>query len=257
MKKSLKTWLIILGVLALVIVVPMLSNNNSYLKKISYERFETLLESEEFTMIYVGQKNCSHCENMKPALSDINKNYQTNINYLDYSKLTDEQRQEIKTITKSENEGTPTFIFVKGGEVIDSQVGESSKDDFLKKYSEAYSYVGKTYYKVVTAAEFVKAYKNKSTDVFVIGQTTCGHCTNYKPTINKMARENDVVINYIDYNTLTSDEQKEIGELDKRFDSFGTPLTLIVKKGKILDEISGNTDYDTLYKKLKEYDLVD
>ena len=41
--------------------------------------------------------------------------------------------------------------------------------------------------------------------IIVVGQTTCSHCINIKPTLNSIAKEYSVVIDYINVNVLMQD----------------------------------------------------
>ena len=46
--------------------------------------------------------------------------------------------------------------------------------------------------------------------IYVLGQTTCGYCSMYKPVINEVASEYGVEFNYININTLEEDQYNSL-----------------------------------------------
>lgn len=95
--------------------------------------------------------------------------------------------------------------------------------------------------------------------IYVLGQTTCGYCSAYKPIINEVAQENNVTFNYININTITENQYNELSTLIDYLGNnsdWGTPLTLVVENGKTIDTINGYTEKDEVVSFLKENGFI-
>lgn len=96
--------------------------------------------------------------------------------------------------------------------------------------------------------------------IYVLGQTTCGYCSMYKPIINEVASEYGVEFNYININTLEEDQYnslKEAIDYVRDNDDWGTPLTLIVEDGETVDKINGYTEKDEVVSFLKTNGFIE
>jgi predicted bacteriocin transport accessory protein len=140
MKRYLK-WIIILVVLALIIVVPILSGKNSIFKEINYVDFKEKLKSTEFTFIYIGSPTCSYCTKMRPYLAKLYDEYKIKIYYLNYARLTSLEITELKeSDVRLNSMGTPTFIFVKNGQISGVKIGATSTYEEFKNIFDRYYY---------------------------------------------------------------------------------------------------------------------
>lgn len=143
--------------------------------------------------------------------------------------------------------------------------------EFIKKYKFIFIFVGiialfalsialtpkdeKFVNDQVTVTEwFAKAKQDKLT-VLTLGQTTCGHCINFRPVAEKFAKTYDIEWYWIDVDSgaaiqLTDDEKALI---QAQFEDFaGTPYTAIMKNGKLMDVINGEAEYDEVVKTIKK-----
>ncbi|MBQ9181303.1 MAG: thioredoxin family protein [Bacilli bacterium] len=96
--------------------------------------------------------------------------------------------------------------------------------------------------------------------IYVLGQTTCGYCSMYKPVINEVASEYGVEFNYININTLEEDQYnslKDAIDYVRDNDDWGTPLTLIVEDGETVDKINGYTEKDEVVSFLKTNGFIE
>ena len=105
---------------------------------------------------------------------------------------------------------------------------------------------------------FKKVATAKENKVLVLGQTTCGYCIKAKPILNKIADDYGIEINYINVNTLTSEES---GKLSKYIsylgeNEWGTPLTLIVNNGKVIDLANGLLDEEGYVKLFRDNGII-
>lgn len=140
MKKYLK-WVIVLVLLALIIVVPILSSKNSIFKEINYADFKKELKNTEFTFIYIGSPTCSYCTKMRPYLKELYDEYKIKIYYLNFARLTSLEVTELKeSDIRLNSMGTPTFIFVKNGQIKGVKIGATSTYEELKNIFDGYYY---------------------------------------------------------------------------------------------------------------------
>ena len=116
-------------IVALVLLVTGCSNSN--ITKVSYKKYEKLIEDKETFILEVTQKDCSACKSFKPKLEEVLKEYDLKAKEISIDDLTEE---EIETFGIS---GTPTVIFYIDGEEETTAarlVGSASKDKIISKF---------------------------------------------------------------------------------------------------------------------------
>lgn len=106
-------------------------------EEINYSEYSDLIEKKENFILYLGSSNCSHCQNFKPTLEKIIKEYQLDVKYVDISTLTEKEYAVLKNKTKLQ--GTPTVVFVEDGIVQTSPKiqGDVSYTVALEKFKES------------------------------------------------------------------------------------------------------------------------
>lgn len=106
-------------------------------EQIDYTKYTTMKEADEDYILYVGSSSCSHCQNFKPTLENIIKEYQLKVYYIDISTLTEKEYSVLSNDTKLQ--GTPTVVFVEDGVVQTSPkiVGSVSYAVALEKFKES------------------------------------------------------------------------------------------------------------------------
>lgn len=114
----------------------------SSFEEINYDEFMDKYKSSEQSLIYIGRSTCIHCINFLPVLKQAQNEYDYTTYYLDISKITEKQANEIKKLDKflDENFGmTPMVIVVKDNSIIDngSWLGESTYEDFSNYLEKA------------------------------------------------------------------------------------------------------------------------
>ena len=131
---------------------------------------------------------------------------------------------------------------------------ETTSDGFNVKegYNEEKSYIKE----IDNINNFIKLYNDDKMSVIVIGQTECTHCISFKPSVNKVSYTTGYTIYWMEYDLLDGNAKYKFQNLDEKFKEFGTPYTVFVKKGKIVDELSGDVGASKLYKKLQTNKLV-
>ncbi len=90
--------------------------------------------------MYLGSSSCSHCQNFKPVLESIIKDYQLDISYIDISTLTEKEYAVVQNDTKLQ--GTPTIVFIEDGVVKTSPkiVGEVGYNTALNSFKRKWIY---------------------------------------------------------------------------------------------------------------------
>lgn len=233
--------------------------------------FDKYFNSKERTVIYYASSSCSYCELQKPILETIAEDYDIDYLEIDSATLGAKQREEILEKLEIEH-ATPTTVIVENGEVVDTAVGYTDGQDYVEFFKENEIIPEDAVYSKENNLTFIEynEYEELISDskihIIVIGQTTCSHCIAIKPALNSVAGDYDLTINYLNLTEMDEDEYNEfseslktIGYDDPEFvesGSFGTPLTLIVENGKVVDYISGSRTKSQLVKEFKKAGLI-
>lgn len=113
-------------------------------------------------------------------------------------------------------------------------------------------------YEEITYNEYVEKVENEESFILFIGSATCSHCNDYKSKVEKIVKDYQIMIYYIDINKFT-DEQ--LNKFKTQINFSGTPTTVFIENGKEKTDsngnvspyrINGNVDYNKLIKKLQK-----
>lgn len=113
-----------------------------------------------------------------------------------------------------------------------------------------------TTYTELTYTQLEEKLNNKDSFVVVLGSSTCSMCTQYKKTMDKVIRKNQVEIFYIDIAKL-SDE--DLPKFESKYVISGTPTTVFIKDGKeqsTYNRITGAVGYNDIIKALKKHGII-
>lgn len=233
--------------------------------------FNKTFNSKDRKVIFYASSTCAYCTLQKPVLETISEDYDMEYLEIDAATLGTKQRNEI--IEKLGIEGaTPTTVIVQNGKVIDVAEGYTDGRYYVEFFAsnelipEDAVYSKENNITFITYDEYEEIIEKSGTNIVVIGQTTCSHCIAIKPALNKVAGEYELTINYLNLTEMTQTEYnnfqnslKEIEYNDPDFveeGSFGTPLTLIIKNGKVKDYISGQRTISQLVREFKKAGLI-
>lgn len=107
-------------------------------------------------------------------------------------------------------------------------------------------------------SEFHSALNGDDNALVMIGRDNCSWCQLFHPSLDFMHEQYGFDYLYVNTNELTSSGLKLLlKDINVSEDDFGTPLTIVVKDGEIVDSLNGFTDEEDLLEFLKEYNLVD
>lgn len=258
-----------LGIFIFSDVMPNLKENEESNKIIN--EFRKKFNSKERNVLYYASDECSYCQLQSPILEELEDEYEFDYYYIDKTKLSSTDKKEILDTLEIED-ATPTTIIVENGKVVDTAVGYVEGNEITAFFieneilEEDAVYPGEKYLNVISFTEYKRLIASNGTNVVVIGQTGCSHCTAIKPALNKVSEKYGVEINYLNMTNLEEDESDEfmstltqIQYNDPDFvesGSFGTPLTLIVTNGKVEKYISGSRTTSQLAREFRKIGLI-
>lgn len=277
-KKKTITFTVILAVIAVallsVLVVDKLKEEGiiaSAESKQILKEVDEYLDSKGRKVIYYTSSSCSYCVAQTPILESLDEEYDIDYLSVDTSKLSKGQKRKLAKKLNIEH-ATPTTIIIEDGKVIDSHQGYLEGSEyvaFLKEEEilpEDAQYGAEKFITFVDYEEYEELINSKDTNIIVVGQTSCPHCQAIKPALNSVAEDYDITINYLNLTDISEDENgsffdslKTIGYDDKEFleeGSIGTPLTLIVKNGKVSSYFSGEKTTSQLVREFKKLGLI-
>ena len=103
--------------------------------------------------------------------------------------------------------------------------------------------------------ELAEKISNKDSFVLYVGSSSCSHCANFKPTLEKVIDKYKLDVYYINMANLS---EAKYNAVMKKIDGQGTPTTVYIEKGKTKTSprIEGERDYDTTVEFFKDLNLV-
>lgn len=233
-------------------------------------KFNETFKSKKRTVVYYASSGCSYCNLQKPILETIAEDYDMEYLEIDSSMLPTKQRNEVLEKLEIEH-ATPTTVIVQNGKIIDTAIGYTDGRDYVEFFSKNEIIPEDAVYSKENNLTFIDYDKfenliKKGTHVVVVGQTTCSHCIAIKPALNKVAGEYDLTINYLNLTEMSQEDYNEFSEDLKTIKyndpdfvekgEFGTPLTLIIKDGKVKDYISGQRTKSQLVREFTKAGLI-
>ena len=277
-KKKTIILVVILSVICLALIafliVDILKQNGTIVEEDTVELMEDFNEyfnSKERTVIYYASAGCSYCELQTPILETIAEDYDMDYLEIDSSTLGVKQKNEILE-KLGIKQATPTTVIVENGKVIDVTEGYTEGSKYVEFFvsnemiPEDAVYSEEAYLTFIDYKEYEDLIDESGKQIVVIGQTTCSHCIAIKPALNSVAEDYDIEINYLNLTEMTEEESNKFTDSLKKIEyddpdfvedgSFGTPLTLIIEKGKVIDYISGARTKSQLVREFKKSGLI-
>ena len=106
-------------------------------------------------------------------------------------------------------------------------------------------------------SEMMQKVDNKESFIVLFSQTTCSHCMDFKPKLERVANKFGIKIYYLETDLLSEDEH---AELKKKFSFSGTPTTIFINNGEektAANRINGDTSEEKIISKLKRNGFID
>ena len=113
---------------------------------------------------------------------------------------------------------------------------------------------GRTTYDTISYDKLMTMLKEKESFILFIGSDTCSHCTVYKKTLERVIKEYNVDVKYIDISELDKEQDEK---LTSTINFTGTPTTVFILDGKENNEtgvnrIKGAKSYSEVVEKFKK-----
>ena len=245
---EIKKMLIVLGVvLALAIVAGVVAYRTYADNKKIYDDFVAKFNGSEPTLFYIGRPTCGYCNLLNISLDEMEVRYNFHAYYINTDEINSRVLMKILKHFNLTSVGTPYLAVASNGKISGVQNGYIDYDQFFKflqKYEVIdddatlpLNYIGLNDYKT-------KLSENKL-NVIVVGQSLCQYCAAAKVVLNKIADQTELEINYVNITYLTDSEKQEFREsLDCFKQSYGTPVILITKGGKMVAKYEGYAPYE-------------
>lgn len=254
---EIKKLIIVLSVIVLCIIgVVTFSVIDSKKNEKVYALFEEKFNGETNTLVYIGRPTCGYCNLLTPSLEDMKTRY--NFEYVDINidEIDNKSLDKILESLQVEELGTPYLAIVSNGKVVDVQNGYADYDvifEFLKK-NNIIANDAELLLNYINVETYNKLIKSKDASVIVVGQSTCSYCVKAKVVLNEIASKNDIEINYLNLSYMTEEDYNKFTSSFEYFQSssWGTPVTMIVKNGKIVDKLEQfvtEEEYTEFFKK--------
>ena len=112
------------------------------LTDISFDDYKNLVGQDSKNVIVIGQTTCSHCIAVKPVLNRIAGNNNITINYINLTKMTQEEQKELIENLKSigyedaDNLGTPLTLIVQNNKIEGTIEGENPPSYFTREFKK-------------------------------------------------------------------------------------------------------------------------
>jgi len=95
----------------------------------------------------------------------------------------------------------------------------------------------------IDVATYLDYYRGSELKIILLARPTCQYCQIAEPILQKIAKEYNLDIHYLNTDNFTDDSQADFVQSNEVFaDGYGTPYLFLVKDGTIVDSVDGLTD---------------
>lgn len=100
----------------------------------------------------------------------------------------------------------------------------------------------------VSIDEYLNLIKSSDKQIILIARPTCGYCEKFTPILKQAMEDMNLTINYVNTDNFSGDDWSKFqNSLDYlASNEWGTPLTLIVQNGEIVDKNNGYVELDAI-----------
>ena len=225
--------------------------------------FDASFASKDIKLVFYGRKTCYYCQLQKPILKKLAADYDFDYLDIDGDMLTSKQKKHI--INKLDVDGsTPVTAVVKNKKVLAVHVGYLDGKEYTDFLKEAGFLPKDAIYKPEKNLTFINydEFKMFENGILVLGMNASQECIDLRGSLNNIAKELKIDINYFNLSQTTKDEFYDVlNDIDymntKNFKIYGEksidlPLIFVIKDSKIIKVIN-ETDEDKIKNELKKY----
>lgn len=102
--------------------------------EINFDELMNKIDKKESFLLFIGSATCTACQSFEPTINKVITDYKLDIKYIDVSKITDSESDEL--LAHFRFRGTPLIVFVEKGEEKDPHnriVGNQQYSKVVKK----------------------------------------------------------------------------------------------------------------------------
>ena len=127
-------------------------------------------------------------------------------------------------------------------------VSNIKKDDLSSNNSNEIVALEDAGFNEVTLDEYLDLVKKDEKTIILVARPTCSYCEAFAPILSEAKDDLGLTVNYIDTDKFTQDDWTTFNDsLDYLSENeWGTPLTMIVQNGEVIDTNNGYVDLDTI-----------
>lgn len=225
-------------------LIPEVIGDNSKI----FSSVESML-NEDYAILYIPYEYSNDIKKQDKILNEIASEYEINYKRIDAYLLSNQQHDKLNIILQISSVDNQIIILIKDKKIIGSIRDLSNKETYLNKLKE-YSFIDEidSYITYINYSKFNNLLNNDNKNIIVFGKDDCKYCEDVIKTLNTIAINYDVEINYLNIGnidtTVYKDVEKKLDSLGYK-DGFTTPLTIIVENNKLIDYAIGpsNEDY--------------
>lgn len=262
MKKKMNYVIVSIIIVLLLFVLYFISSDSNKVINLTSSNFYNTVSNNNFSLVFYGEQTDTNLEKLANIRNEKNINvYTSNISNDDYSTLFNKEE-------------TPLFDFFIEGELlytIKDEIDDQELDSLINKYFFNIIPDDEISYKVLnTANEYIKKVNSNKLTVAIFGYSECNYCTLYMPIFNDVAKKYKLNIYYFDRDNYDENEYDKIMDLNLTIpkectmdnkettfkNGFPKPMTIITKKGKVVDCIKGYVKEEDLVSKLKKVGVI-
>lgn len=133
--------------------------------------------------------------------------------------------------------------------VIGLAVGVSSlKDDNSNNNTTEEVALEEAGFNEVTLDEYLELINKSEKSIILVARPTCSYCEAFAPILSEASKDLNLTINYIDTDKFSDEDWGTFTDsLDYLSnEEWGTPLTMIVQNGSVVDTNNGYVELDTI-----------
>lgn len=100
----------------------------------------------------------------------------------------------------------------------------------------------------VSLDEYLELIKSSDKNIILVARPTCAYCEQFTPILKQAMEDLNLTINYINTDNFSNDDWTTFNDSLSYLNTeeWGTPLTLIVQNGEVVDSNNGYVELETI-----------
>ena len=226
--------------------------------------FDKAFIAKDKKLIFYARKTCYFCQLQKPILKQVSKDYNLDYVNIDGDMLTKKQQKHIWKKLGIDG-STPVTAIVKNKKVLAVHVGYLDGKEYVDFLRESGMLPADAIYKPEKNLTHINydEFNNLENGILVLGMNADQDCIDLRESLNSIAEELKININYFNLSRTTKDEFYDVlNQLEymnnNKFkilnddENIIIPLVIVIKDSKIIKVID-DLDESKIKTELKKY----